>query len=158
MEEEVKQKILVGVFGATLNNEGKILMTRRHSPDRLEWHNKWQFPGGGMEYGETSEETLKRELMEELMINIEILHPQPVVVTHIWNGVVNTEHAINSQIVLLTYLTKIVGTYKIDFEDDPETNGFGWFTREEISQLDCLPKVEVTVSQIWDIIEKGNYA
>ena len=45
----------------------KILITKRPDYSRL-----WEFPGGKMEYGETAEECLKREIKEELDCEVKV--------------------------------------------------------------------------------------
>lgn len=53
---------------------GKTLIMKRVRPssDGLGW---WELPGGGLEYGETPHEALKRELREETGLEIKILKP-----------------------------------------------------------------------------------
>lgn len=58
------------VTAAIIIENGKILIARRPLHDALA--NKWEFPGGKIEYGETPEECLKRELMEEFGIKARI--------------------------------------------------------------------------------------
>ncbi|MEW6623908.1 MAG: (deoxy)nucleoside triphosphate pyrophosphohydrolase [Bacillota bacterium] len=55
---------------ALLLNNKKILIAKRRSADKLA--NKWEFPGGKIEEGETPEECLRREIMEEFGINIRV--------------------------------------------------------------------------------------
>ena len=55
--------------GGIIIREGKILLTlRRDEPDR----NKWAIPGGKLELNETLEDGLKREIREELSMEVEI--------------------------------------------------------------------------------------
>jgi len=57
--------------GVMYNKDNKILMGKRMSKNE-NYPNKWEFPGGGREIGETIQECLKREWMEELNLHIEI--------------------------------------------------------------------------------------
>ena len=50
--------------------KNKVLIGRRAPHERAP--GLWEFPGGKMEQGETPEECLKRELMEELGIKADI--------------------------------------------------------------------------------------
>jgi A/G-specific adenine glycosylase len=58
------------VAAAVIRNKGKILITQR--PERGLLGGLWEFPGGKKEPGETLEECLKREIQEELNIEIQI--------------------------------------------------------------------------------------
>jgi len=55
---------------AIIENSGQILIARRASDQKLA--GKWEFPGGKVEDGESSEECLKRELEEEFRIQAEV--------------------------------------------------------------------------------------
>ncbi len=50
--------------------DGKILIGQRKHGKSLEY--KWEFPGGKQEAGETLPECLKRELMEEMQLEITV--------------------------------------------------------------------------------------
>lgn len=61
---------IIEVTAAILQKDDKILIAQRKKGDRLE--GKWEFPGGKIEEGESSEACLQRELQEELGIEVEI--------------------------------------------------------------------------------------
>lgn len=64
---------MLNVTCAIILKDNKILVTRRSEsmPHPL----RWEFPGGKIEPGETPEECLHREIMEELQIPLKIISP-----------------------------------------------------------------------------------
>lgn len=63
---------------AIIIKNGEVLIAQRNDPFRLEYHEKWEFPGGSMEFGETFTENLIREVKEETGVKIKPLsqlHP-----------------------------------------------------------------------------------
>ena len=69
MTDETKKLLLV-VACALIDVEGRILLAQR--PPGKSLAGLWEFPGGKVEPGETPEETLVRELHEELGIVTQI--------------------------------------------------------------------------------------
>ena len=53
--------------------EGRFLLTSR--PPGKVYEGYWEFPGGKLEVGETVDQALRRELIEELGITIGATHP-----------------------------------------------------------------------------------
>lgn len=62
---------MIEVVAAILKKDNKILIARKKQGKSLAGY--WEFPGGKIEMEETPEESLKRELMEEMNIKIEVL-------------------------------------------------------------------------------------
>lgn len=67
-----KDYIGVGVGAIIFNKEGKILVIRRGSKAKNEV-GLWGIPGGAVEFNESLEEAIKREVLEELGIKIKPL-------------------------------------------------------------------------------------
>lgn len=63
---EVKARFRVAAF-AVIEHDGRYLLARRRD---IGW---WNLPGGGLESGETVDEGLAREVMEEVGLTVDIV-------------------------------------------------------------------------------------
>ena len=81
--QETRRPVDVAV-GVLINPEGEFLLTSR--PAGKVYAGYWEFPGGKLEAGESVEEALRRELQEEIGIEIGAVHPWQV-------EIVDYEHA-----------------------------------------------------------------
>lgn len=59
----------IKVVAAIIKKENQIMIAQRL---KGEFAGEWEFPGGKIEVGETSQEALKREIMEEMELDIEV--------------------------------------------------------------------------------------
>ena len=62
------------VVAGVIEKGGKILVAQRKA-DCAREALRWEFPGGKVEYGETPQESLRREIKEELGIQIDVGEP-----------------------------------------------------------------------------------
>lgn len=109
----------------------KMLMTKRRDL-RPEFNNKWEFPGGGVENGESFDETLLREVYEETGYKIQKIEQLPDIFTVTQNNAKE-----NYQVHLFMCICKIkFGKFN---PADAETYGHGWFTYKEALKMDMLP-------------------
>ncbi|CAN5675526.1 NUDIX domain-containing protein [soil metagenome] len=69
---EGREPVEVAV-GVLVDSDGRFLLTSR--PVGKVWEGYWEFPGGKLEAGESVEEALRRELHEELGIEIGAVEP-----------------------------------------------------------------------------------
>lgn len=116
----------VGVGAIIVNKEGKLFLAKRGREVRNE-SGKWEFPGGGVEFGDTLKKTLKREMMEEYGIEIE-----PGKLLDVCDHIIFAEHQhwVSPSFIcsVLKGVPKILEPHKCD--------GIGWFTVEEIKTMD----------------------
>lgn len=154
-EQSRRAKQIVVCLGLPVSTDRRrVLLTRRHSPGYPAWHNKWQIAGGALEIGESVEDGVIRELWEELRVKATIIHPHPIVTTNYWTKEEGDE-GVDFQVVLLTYLVDI-GDQEPDLshDQDQETNNWGWFSKEEIKELDFLPKTIELVEDAFSLLAK----
>ncbi len=124
----LKQVVCAG--GVIVKNR-KMLMTKRRDL-RPAFNNKWEFPGGGVENGESFDKTLEREVGEETGYKVDKIEQLPDVFT-----AMTTNKKENYQVHLIFSICKIKsGKFKTA---DAETSGHGWFTYQEALKMDMLP-------------------
>lgn len=96
------------VAAAVIETDGRILIAKRKQG---KMHSgKWEFPGGTLEEGETPEQCLKRELLEELAL-----------ITDVGDLICTSEHSYTPEftIKLLVYRTTIIsGSFDLHAHDE----------------------------------------
>lgn len=113
----------IRVTGALITDGDKILIARRAPGQSLAGH--WEFPGGKVEPGETPEESLRRELYEELGIVAEVGEHFATSVHHHPRGTIE----------LQVYFARIKsGQLVLKVHD-----AVAWVTPGELLEYDLLP-------------------
>ena len=86
------------VVAAIIRKNGKLLIAQRKNDSKRE-PNKWEFPGGKVEFGEHPEDAIIREIKEELNIKIKV-NTFFSVSSHMYERDGKPSH-----VILLTFLT-----------------------------------------------------
>jgi len=116
---------------AAIRKNNEYLLTRRvefDKEDRQYLPFVWNLPGGGIQYFESPEKALKREMKEELGVEIDIenLIPKVFSVTrNKWHG------------IFISYLCQIKGNQKITLNE--EADQWSWVKIKDIGKLKTLP-------------------
>jgi 8-oxo-dGTP diphosphatase len=132
-KEKVVVKKTVRVVGAVIYNEQNEILCALRSPE-MSLPNLWEFPGGKIEEGENPEETLVREIQEELGCTIEVYEKIEEVHHEYPNVIVN----------LLTYKAKIV-------EGEPKAKEHAelkWVPLQDLNSLEWAPADIPTVEAL----------
>jgi 8-oxo-dGTP diphosphatase len=64
-----KEHIVTSVVAVIVDKDERVLLTRRNVPP---FHDQWVMPGGKIDLGESIQDALKREVHEEVGLEIEI--------------------------------------------------------------------------------------
>ncbi|MFD2368856.1 8-oxo-dGTP diphosphatase MutT [Brevibacillus sp. GCM10020057] len=123
----------VDVVGAVITNEeGKILCALRSQ--QMSLPGMWEFPGGKIEQGETPEETLVREIQEELGCTIQVgefitddVYEYPTVAVR-----------------LITYFAKVVSGTPVAKEHEK----LEWVDYEGLMKLEWAPADLPTIKKL----------
>lgn len=117
--------ILIFSGGCIFNDKGEVLLQRRGDT------NKWGFPGGAIELGETPEMAAIREAKEETGLDVEVGK-----LIGIYTDC-NMEYASGdkAQSILIAYELKIVGGEL--FCDKEETLELKYFSLDNMPELFC---------------------
>jgi 8-oxo-dGTP diphosphatase len=112
----------IEVVAAIIQFNNKILCVQR-GESKLEYiSKKYEFPGGKMESGETKEETIKREILEELKMEITV-EEEFLTVTHQYPDFILTMHSF----LCSCESPDLSLTEHIDFK---------WLSKDEMRDLD----------------------
>lgn len=114
---------MIEVSAAIIKKDGKILIAQRNKNQSLAL--KWEFPGGKVEPNETIQESLKREIKEELNIDIEVKEKF---------GEISFEHANNILKLTAFYAEWVSGELKALEHEKLE-----WVAVEDLENFDFAP-------------------
>jgi 8-oxo-dGTP diphosphatase len=115
----------VRVVAAVIVHEGKFLGVKRSAQAKTN-PNRWEFPGGKIEYGETIHQAILREVKEE--IAIDVLIKQTLLETH-WQEFMREFY--------LTYVLCVPKAgFKIILLEHVE---YGWFSSHDFETKSWLP-------------------
>lgn len=122
-----------GASAVTRNPEGKYLVVKRASTKSMH-PGLWEFPGGGLEGGETPEEGALRELREETGLEGRIVNVgEP--------GEVETDYG---TLKIHPFLVEVEG----EVELSKEHSEYRWIELEELEELDTVPGLE---KELWAV-------
>ncbi len=140
MTETTVQTTRVAAY-AILKQDEKILLCRISAavPHSV---GKWTLPGGGIEFGESPEQAMVREVYEETG-----LHAAPVDVAGVDSLVVKNEEGTRHGIRIIYNARHEPG--KLVFEQQGSTDCCQWFTQQEARNLPIVALAKVGLDLAW---------
>jgi 8-oxo-dGTP diphosphatase len=130
----------IEVVAAVIQHHNKILAVQRGPAKYAYISEKWEFPGGKMEAGETEEQTIIREIREELDMQIEVK-----------SKLLTVEHSYpDFHLTMHTYLCESEQSEPILTEH----LAFRWLSIDQLEEIDWagadVPIVEVLKQTVID--------
>lgn len=121
--ESIMSKKIINVVAAAIKKDGKYFCAQR--PEGKSLGGLWEFPGGKVELGESTEEALIREIKEEFNADIEVL-----------NYVNEASYDYDfGTVIMKTYEAKLLSGELTLLEHQDST----WLAPSELYQLDWAP-------------------
>lgn len=128
MNPEIKQRI--ALKAVIVNDEGKVLLLREANTYEEGTNiGRYHMPGGRLEPGEAWEDGLRREVMEEAGLTVEI--GRPVYVGE-WRPVIK---GVQNQIVAIFLSCRPLST---DVKLSEEHDDYVWAAQDELSKYDVM--------------------
>ena len=136
------KKHITPVLLAVIKKGDTYLLTKRIEDiqDRqMEFHDLWQIPGGGLEFGENAENGLMRECREELNSSIKIVKLLPHIYERVykdrWHG------------LFLAFLCELTSP-ESEIKLNQEASEWAWFTKAEIRKLNKFPLIDEVIALV----------
>lgn len=130
----------VGIGAVILNKDEKIFLAKRGRKAKNE-KGKWECPGGSLEFGESFENALIREMKEEFNIDIEIIDQLAT-----FNHIIPEE---KQHWAALAFICRIKnGTPKI--LEPKKCEEIGWFSIKEMKKMPLTIASAHRLKQILD--------
>jgi mutator protein MutT len=133
------QKQVTIVVAVITNEKGEVLLAKRNQPQTQEIHGKWEFVGGGVDFAEDPIASLKREVMEEIGVEIEVRRLLPKVISDIQKF----QNGDELQVLVLSYECKIISGNPTS--TDAEIGEVKYFSLGGIKSLDAFKNIYETV-------------
>jgi 8-oxo-dGTP diphosphatase len=122
MRREYPEAPIVGVSAIVIRNNQILLVQRGQEPLKGEW----SLPGGVLELGETLEEGVQREVLEETGLQVE-----PVHLVELLDKIVRDEQgAVRFHYVLADFLCRVTGGTLCSASDAVDVR---WVAHEELN-------------------------
>ncbi|MES1040040.1 NUDIX hydrolase [Peribacillus simplex] len=138
------QNRIVLVASVSIFSDDKVLIIRENKPKGV---NKWNFPGGRMEYGEDILYSARREVKEETGLDVNLIGT---------TGVYNFISSTNNQVILFHFIGEVTGG-SLNLEEEEITDS-KWIKINDLETFENEKLRESNViKQIIDNLSKENF-
>ena len=123
------------VLAIVKNEQNQVLIARRNDETLPTAHNKWELIGGRLEWDESPEEALVREVKEESGLDVAVTRLLPKVFHNYWTQVDGTQF----KVILIPFECKLLGGELHTSGFDHKIGELKFVDFQDIDQYDFLP-------------------
>ena len=138
----MEQKQITIVVAVIRNEAGELLLAQRNQPETPEIHGIWEFVGGGIDFGEDPIDAIKREVREEIGVEIGEIKLLPKILSDIQEF----SDGNKVQVLILSYECKITSGIP-----EPKDKEIGTIKYVAISEIKNYPAFR-NIYQTLDIL------
>lgn len=120
-------EIMVAVGAVIVNEAGRVLLVK-HVPERNGfWQGKWICPGGKLELGESMEQGVAREIMEETNLQIRLITQLTP-----FERIVKSDGKTTLHVIYIDFLAQLVSG---EFRPGSDVGEGIWVSREDLPKI-----------------------
>lgn len=135
---------VAGVGAIVLRQDEVLLVRRGRAPQK----GLWSVPGGALELGETLEQGVRREVLEETGLEVRVIQFAEA----LERILTDDSGAVQYHYVLLDYLCEPLGGVLAAGDDAAEA---AWVNRTGLSQLSLTPGLGAVIEKAFQLREGG---
>jgi 8-oxo-dGTP diphosphatase len=138
-EDKKKEELKKNVVAIIVNEDNKILLLKRSSDPKIWMPSKWALVGGGIEKDETPLQAIKREIQEEIGLEID-----KFIKTFTMNR--------NAGSIEHMFACRYDGD-PTDIRLNEENTNYGWYDVDEMKYLDTVPHLREYITMTFQKYE-----
>ncbi|MDD3661586.1 MAG: NUDIX hydrolase [Candidatus Dojkabacteria bacterium] len=136
---------LIAVKALIINSSGEVLLLKVNSG--LRDSERWDLPGGLMEYDDTVESRLQKEVIEET--GIKIKDPKLIAVSEtIFEDFVLDENNVKDMKVVVIGFELHIGATKETIRLSEEHAGYAWYRMEDLNTIELSKPSKAIITKI----------
>ncbi len=137
----MNSRLKLVTLGIVRDNQDRVLICQRYEPQLAEVHLKWDLPGGTNEVGEKLKDTLKREILEETGLEIDVRNFIPKPITKTWDYQSHKQHTL----VLCFNCKLISGELNLN---DHKINNLKWVELNKLKSYSFLSTTDQIINTL----------
>lgn len=120
-------EIMVAVGAVIVNEAGRVLLVKHVAERNGFWQGKWICPGGKLELGESMEQGVAREIMEETNLQIHLITPLTP-----FERIVKSDGKTTLHVIYIDFLAQLVSG---EFRPGSDVGEGIWVSREDLPKI-----------------------